>query len=144
MLTSIDVKFTFDSARLGLFSSTNILQIADVVIVVANRLVWHHLNPIAFLTFPLPSPSKFPDQTSLLCDWLTCLSSRSIPNEHIFACSNWIVGSITNRCSKNEFMLIARKSLRGAYPTERHLSPAFPGIGQLRDTKCGGTKLIET
>ena len=30
MLTSIDVKFTFDSARLDLFSSANILQIADV------------------------------------------------------------------------------------------------------------------
>ena len=30
MLTSIDVNFTFDSARLGLFSSLNILQIADV------------------------------------------------------------------------------------------------------------------
>ena len=30
MLTSIDVKFTFDSARLGLFNSVNILQIADV------------------------------------------------------------------------------------------------------------------
>ena len=30
MLTSIDVKFIFDSARLGLFSSVNILQIADV------------------------------------------------------------------------------------------------------------------
>ena len=26
MLTSIDVEFTFDSARLGLFSSANILQ----------------------------------------------------------------------------------------------------------------------
>ena len=32
MLTSIDVKFTFDSARLGLFSSANILQIADVTL----------------------------------------------------------------------------------------------------------------
>ena len=30
MLTPIDVKFIFDSARLGLFSSVNILQIADV------------------------------------------------------------------------------------------------------------------
>ena len=30
MLTSIDVKFTFDSARLGLFSSANILQVGDV------------------------------------------------------------------------------------------------------------------
>ena len=32
MLTSIDVKFTFDSVRLGLFSSANILQIADVAL----------------------------------------------------------------------------------------------------------------
>ena len=30
MLISIDVKLIFDSARLGLFSSANILQIADV------------------------------------------------------------------------------------------------------------------
>ena len=30
MLTCIDVKFIFDSARLGLSSSANILQIADV------------------------------------------------------------------------------------------------------------------
>ena len=29
---SIDVKFIFDSARLGLFSSANILQIADVAL----------------------------------------------------------------------------------------------------------------
>ena len=32
MLTSIDVKFIFDSARSGLFSSANILQIADVAL----------------------------------------------------------------------------------------------------------------
>ena len=32
MLTSIDVKFSFDSARLGLFSSANILQMADVAL----------------------------------------------------------------------------------------------------------------
>ena len=32
MFTSIDVKFTFDSARLGLFSSANILQLADVAL----------------------------------------------------------------------------------------------------------------
>ena len=30
MLTSIDVKFIFDRVRLGLSSSANILQIADV------------------------------------------------------------------------------------------------------------------
>ena len=32
MLASIDVKFIFDSARLGLFSSANILQITDVAV----------------------------------------------------------------------------------------------------------------
>ena len=32
MLTSIDVKFTFDGAHLGLFSPANILQIADVAL----------------------------------------------------------------------------------------------------------------
>ena len=32
MLTSIDVKFIFDNARSGLFSSANNLQIADVAL----------------------------------------------------------------------------------------------------------------
>ena len=36
--SSIDVKFTFDSARLGLFSSANILQIADVALRVVLSL----------------------------------------------------------------------------------------------------------
>ena len=34
MLTCIDVKFIFDSVRLGLSSSANILQIADVALAV--------------------------------------------------------------------------------------------------------------
>jgi len=49
MLTSIDVKFTFDSARLGLFSSANILQIADVAI----RLVFLLFLPCFWLLFRL-------------------------------------------------------------------------------------------
>ena len=32
MLTSIDVEFIFDGARLGLFCSANILQIADIAL----------------------------------------------------------------------------------------------------------------
>ena len=32
MLTSIDAKFIFESARLKLFSSANILEIADVAL----------------------------------------------------------------------------------------------------------------
>ena len=35
---SIDVKFIFDSARLGLFSSANILQIADVALLIVLLL----------------------------------------------------------------------------------------------------------
>jgi len=31
-ITSIDVKFTFDSARLGFFSSADVLQIADLAL----------------------------------------------------------------------------------------------------------------
>ena len=38
MLTCIDVKFIFDSVRLGLSSSANILQIADVALWVAFLL----------------------------------------------------------------------------------------------------------
>ena len=38
MLTSIDVKFIFDSARSGLFSSANILQIGDVALRVVFSL----------------------------------------------------------------------------------------------------------
>ena len=38
MVTSIDVKFTFDSARLGLFSPANIFQIADVALQVVLLL----------------------------------------------------------------------------------------------------------
>ena len=32
LYTSIDIKFIFDSVHLGLFSSANILQIADVAL----------------------------------------------------------------------------------------------------------------
>ena len=38
MLTSIDVEFIYDSARLELFSSANILQIADVALQVVFLL----------------------------------------------------------------------------------------------------------
>ena len=38
MLTCIDVKFIFDSVRLDLYSSANILQIADVTLQVVFLL----------------------------------------------------------------------------------------------------------
>ena len=49
MLTSIDVKFIFDSARLGLFSSPNILQLGDV----ALRVVFLLFLPCFLLLFRL-------------------------------------------------------------------------------------------
>ena len=52
MLTSIDVvdvNFIFDSARLGLFSSANILQIADV----ALRVLFLLFTPCFYLCFRL-------------------------------------------------------------------------------------------
>ena len=49
MLTSTDVKFIFDSAHLGLFSSANILQIADVAI----RVVFLLFLPCFKLLFRL-------------------------------------------------------------------------------------------
>ena len=51
MLTYIDVMFTFDSARLGLFSFANILQIADV----ALRVVFLRAVLTMFLAIFLPS-----------------------------------------------------------------------------------------
>ena len=39
MLISIDVKFIFDTARLGLFSTADILQIANVTLKPLFRLV---------------------------------------------------------------------------------------------------------
>ena len=49
MLAGIDVKFIFDSVRLGLSSSANILQIADV----ALRVVFFLFLPCFYLLFRL-------------------------------------------------------------------------------------------
>ena len=49
MLTSNDFKFIFDGALLGLFSSANILQIADVVL----RVVFLLFLPSFLLLFRL-------------------------------------------------------------------------------------------
>ena len=49
MLTSIDVKFIFNSARLGFFSSENILQIADF----ALQVVFLLFLPFFWLLFRL-------------------------------------------------------------------------------------------
>ena len=45
MLTSIDVKFIFDIARLGLFSSANILQIAHVTLLAVLAMLLAIISP---------------------------------------------------------------------------------------------------
>ena len=45
MLTSIDVKFIFDIARLGLFSSANILQIAHVTLLAVLTMLLAIISP---------------------------------------------------------------------------------------------------
>ena len=48
MFTSIDVKFTFDSARLGLFSSANILQIANVALLAVLAMFLAIISPSSY------------------------------------------------------------------------------------------------
>ena len=63
MLTSIDVKFIFDSARLGLCSSANILQIADV----ALRVVFLLLLPCFKLLFRLVLTLETSEMSAPFC-----------------------------------------------------------------------------
>ena len=53
MLTWIDVKFTFDSVPLGLSSSANILQIADVALRVVFLLFLLLLRLVSAVVFTL-------------------------------------------------------------------------------------------
>ena len=57
MLTSIDVQFIFDSVQLGLSSSANILQIADVALGVVSLLFLLHLFPAVVLTLEMSEVS---------------------------------------------------------------------------------------
>ena len=63
MLTSIDVKFTFDSARLGLFSSANIVQIADD----ALRVVFLLFLPCFLATISPSSYSWTSEMSAIFC-----------------------------------------------------------------------------
>ena len=64
------VKSIFDSARLGLFSSANILQIADVALGVVSLLFLLHLFPAVVLTLETSEVSAifvFTAETTQLC-----------------------------------------------------------------------------
>ena len=70
---SIDVKFIFNSARLGLFSSANILQIADV----ALRVVFLLFLPFFKFTTKTthPYPQVFSVNGALTCKKAAFLTS---------------------------------------------------------------------
>ena len=60
MLTSITVKFIFDSARLGLFSSANILQKADAALRVVSLLFFAMFLVLFRLVLTLEMSEMFP------------------------------------------------------------------------------------
>ena len=70
MLASINVKFIFDSVLLGLFSSANILQIADVALRVVLLLFlpysWNEWD-VRYFLFSQPKQLKlFPRSSRLM------------------------------------------------------------------------------
>ena len=71
MLTCIDVKFIFDNVRLGLSSSANILQVADVL-----RVVFLQLSSGMFLAIISPSSS------------FSCYSWNEWNVRHFFSATN--------------------------------------------------------
>ena len=78
---SIDVKFIFDSARLGLFSSANILQIADVALRVVfllflllKRVKCPHFFKFTTKTTQ-PRPQVFSGNGALTCKNAAFLTS---------------------------------------------------------------------
>ena len=85
MLTSIDVQFIFDRVRLGLSSSTNILQIADAALRVVFLLFspssysWNMWNVRHFFKFTTkttqPRPQVFSVDGALTCENAAFLTS---------------------------------------------------------------------
>ena len=90
MLTSINVQFIFDSARLGLFSSTNVPQIADLALRVVFLLFLPCFWPLfclvpktseifAILVFTTkttqPHPQVFSVNSALTCSCAALLIS---------------------------------------------------------------------
>ena len=63
MLTSIDVKFIFAGACSGLFSSANILQIADVTL----KVVFLLFLPCFLLLFPLRLTFETSKMSAIFC-----------------------------------------------------------------------------
>ena len=85
MLTCIDVKFIFDSVRLGLSSSANILQIADV----ALRVVFLLFLLCFWLLFRLVPAVVLTLETSELSTIFIFTTKTTQPRSHgALTCEN--------------------------------------------------------
>ena len=77
MLTSIDVKFIFDNAHLGLFSSANVLQVADV----ALRVVFLLFLPCFYLFFRLVLTLETSEMSAIF----VFTTKTTQPRPHLFS-----------------------------------------------------------
>ena len=87
MLTSIDVKFIFDSARVGLLSSANILQIADVILRVVFLLFFPCLQLLFRMVLTL--------ETSEMPAILVFTTKTTLPHSQLFSVNSALTCSCT-------------------------------------------------
>ena len=84
MLTSINAKFIFDSARLGLFSSANVLQIADVTF----RVVFLLFLPYFQLSFRLVLTLEMSEMSAIF----VFTTKTTQPRPHVFSVNSASTG----------------------------------------------------
>ena len=89
MLTCIDVKFIFDTVRLGLSSSANILQIADIV----HRVVFSLFLPCFRLLFRLVPAVVLSLETSEMSVIFFFTTKTTQPRPQVFS----VNGALTCR-----------------------------------------------
>ena len=116
---SIDVKFIFDSARLGLFSSANILQITDVALRVVFLLFSPRFQLLFRLVFTLetsemsaifvsttkttqPRPQVFPVKSALTCKNAAFLTSFPRQTQNSSKCGHQQLVMVNYACAFNQ------------------------------------------
>ena len=87
MLTCIDVKFNFDSVRLGLSSSANILQIADVALRVVFLLFLLCFKPL----FRLVPAVVLTRETSKVSTILVFTTKTTQPPPQVFSVNSALI-----------------------------------------------------
>ena len=99
MLTYIHVQFIFDSLRLGLSSSANILQIADVALRVVFLLFWLCFKPL----FRLVPAVGLTLETSEVSSILVFTTKTTQPRPQVFS----VNGALT--CRRLHFEILKNR-----------------------------------